>query len=326
MISVVVPTFNRGPKLHDTLLALLQNDMQGVKAEIIVVDDGSRIPAATCVPEAPPGTLRVLRQENAGPARARNTGFRASSGELVLFVDDDILTPPDLVLGHLRAHEERPGSVVFGRCPFPETAAPNPFRRYLDSLGTDPGRGHSGDLMRVPLVASGQISVERAMFDVSSGVYRQDLATPAAEEFELSWRLRERAIPLLLAPRLVAVHDHAIRICSYCLQQYKYGMGCAEAWVKCPEVRALQELKAIIASNSGPDRQDPRRQAIWKTAKGLAAVAPVRQALSRTAAGLERVVPNTDGFLRSAYRAAIGAHFVAGVRDGLRRFSSTAGV
>ena len=64
-----------------------------------------------------------------------------------------------------------------------------PFFRYLDSLGHDPGRGSSEEFVEVPFVASGQISVERAFFDAEQGVYRDDLATPAAaagEEFELA--------------------------------------------------------------------------------------------------------------------------------------------
>jgi glycosyltransferase involved in cell wall biosynthesis len=70
--------------------------------------------------QPPPGfTLKCVRQENAGPAAARNLGFTASRGDIVIFIDDDILVPPELVRQHVEAHELNPGSVIFGLCVLP---------------------------------------------------------------------------------------------------------------------------------------------------------------------------------------------------------------
>ena len=118
--SVVIPTFNRGRLLLGTVEHILQNGLpKGVVVEIFVVDDGSSTPAEQALSTlvaVPPFALRVLRQENAGPATARNAGFRAAQGRIVLFLDDDILVGPDLVARHLEAHDRFPGSVVFGQC------------------------------------------------------------------------------------------------------------------------------------------------------------------------------------------------------------------
>ncbi|HEV7500946.1 MAG TPA: glycosyltransferase, partial [Vicinamibacteria bacterium] len=93
-VSVVVPTYNRGPALGQTLARLMASALAETDdLEILVVDDGSALPAeevvaATgllAVPRRWP--LRWLRQANAGPAAARNAGFRAASGAIVLFVD-----------------------------------------------------------------------------------------------------------------------------------------------------------------------------------------------------------------------------------------------
>lgn len=82
-VSVVIPTYNRGQKLGATLDALLASETAGFdEVEIIVVDDGSPAPAAPLVESrqaAPPFSLQYLRQDNAGPAAARNTGFRTYS-------------------------------------------------------------------------------------------------------------------------------------------------------------------------------------------------------------------------------------------------------
>lgn len=75
-VSIVVPTFNRGPKLRSTLQSILETDIRGVHAvDIIVVDDGSLISAKEVLMDIvvpPPFSLHLVRQENQGPAVARN--------------------------------------------------------------------------------------------------------------------------------------------------------------------------------------------------------------------------------------------------------------
>ena len=66
--------------------------------------------------------FKCVRQENAGPAAARNLGFATSHGDIVIFIDDDILVPSDLVRLHVEAHVLNPGSVIFGGCVPPPDA------------------------------------------------------------------------------------------------------------------------------------------------------------------------------------------------------------
>lgn len=88
MISVVIPAYNRVELLPITLRSLLR---QSVPAhEILVVDDGSTDGTAEVAARfgAP---VRVIRQENAGPAAARNRGYHESTGEFIHFFDSDDL-------------------------------------------------------------------------------------------------------------------------------------------------------------------------------------------------------------------------------------------
>lgn len=323
-ISVIVPTFNRGPALRETVRRLLANEETGLDSvQIIVVDDGSSPPAESVLSGLsvrPPFTLELLRQPNAGPARARNTGYRAASGDIVLFVDDDILVPDDLVRGHANAHKERPGSVVFGRCPWLPPRRKGAVFRLLDSLGYDEACGLSEEYLRAPIAASGQLSVERSMFDPIAGVYRDDLATPAAEEYELSLRLRRQGVEILLAPRLSAFHDSATNISALCQQQYKHGLGCAEAARRCPDTLELLELDRIIRSNAPVDATGLR---LGDRIKALGASRASRALLVGLARLAEAAVPQSDAF-QALYRMAIAAHFSGGVREGLQRYAKAA--
>ncbi len=114
-ISVVVPTYNRVRLLRRTLATLFRQDLNPDQYEIIVVVDGSAdgTPAFLSGLRAP-CELRVVEQPNRGLPAARNAGIKAACGELVLFIDDDILCSATLVRAHLEAHGNHDPCVVFG--------------------------------------------------------------------------------------------------------------------------------------------------------------------------------------------------------------------
>jgi len=319
MVSVVVPTYNRGEALGPMLDRLLASDHQGLgEVEIVVVDDGSPVPAAPIVNarQPPPGfTLKCVREENAGPAAARNLGFTASRGDIVIFIDDDILVPPELVRQHVEAHELNPGSVIFGEC-VPPIGAGNHMGRLLESLyGSRPNRPR---FERVSVIASGQLSVERESFP--DGVYASQLRTPAAEEFDLSARLRQQGILALNATQIKAIHDQRFEISDVCEQQYKHGMGCAEAAHKLPGTLIMDELSRIAGANGPVLPHDPLRTKSNKMAKVLMAIPPVRTSLVLLCRLSGRVVPSYRLNAKLLW-LVIGVFFFAGYRQGLRRFS-----
>jgi glycosyltransferase involved in cell wall biosynthesis len=76
--------------------------------EVILVDDGSPVPVAP-VADAHPRT-RTVRQDNAGPALARNTGIALGRGRFFLFLDADDHLLPDALAAGIGALEANPGT------------------------------------------------------------------------------------------------------------------------------------------------------------------------------------------------------------------------
>jgi len=94
--SVVIPTFNRPGPLTCCLAALAVQDYPARDFEVIVVDDGSRVPLqGAAALFADRMTVRFLTQAHGGVARARNTGMAAAQGKFLAFTDDDCLPAPD---------------------------------------------------------------------------------------------------------------------------------------------------------------------------------------------------------------------------------------
>jgi hypothetical protein len=320
-LDVVIPTFERGARLVATVSQVLVCDRDTLASiDVIVVDDGSTQPAAQLLSGTKPGpgfSLRVVRQSNCGPARARNAGFLAGRGDVVLFMDDDILPAPDLLIRHIVAHREHPGSVIYGRCEPRMPESPGGLFRLLQRIDGEAEKATDG-YRPVRTVASGQLSVERHMFGTGA-VYRDDLITPAAEEYELSSRLRRLGIPILRVDGLHAEHDAPSGLEEVCRQQYKHGLGCGEAAQKCPETLELEELAQIVGASQLHAADRPALFPL-KAAKILASTAAARTLLLETARIAEQLRPHAE-WPSPLYRWAIASHFIGGVRDGLRRFA-----
>ena len=110
-VSVVIPCYNQGRFLRE---AIASATAQGeLVQEIVVVDDGSTDETHAVATQV--GTVRYLRQERSGLSEARNSGWRASSGDYVIFVDADDRLLPGAVEAGLEAFGRWPHvAFVFG--------------------------------------------------------------------------------------------------------------------------------------------------------------------------------------------------------------------
>ncbi len=115
-VSIIMPAYNRGFILKYSAGSLLNQTYSNY--EIVVVDDGSTDNTPEIMKElgaASPGKIKYIRQENAGPAGARNTGIKNSTGDVLLFIDSDVISPPELVETHVYYHTKYPRRIVQGQ-------------------------------------------------------------------------------------------------------------------------------------------------------------------------------------------------------------------
>jgi GT2 family glycosyltransferase len=91
LVSVIIPAFNVAAWIGETIQSVLRQSYRPI--EVIVVDDGSTDDTALVAGKFG-NALTYLRQPNAGVGAARNTGFKASRGDLIAFVDADDLWLP----------------------------------------------------------------------------------------------------------------------------------------------------------------------------------------------------------------------------------------
>ena len=121
-VSVIVPAYGGQDKLDLVLAALARQTYPAELTEVIVVDNGSvpplRLPAA-----CPPGT-RLIRCETPGRASARNAGLEEATGDVIHWLDSDVVLLPGAVEAHMRWHHAAPYLSVTGYIRFTEAQVP----------------------------------------------------------------------------------------------------------------------------------------------------------------------------------------------------------
>ncbi len=107
-ISIIIPTYQHA----GTIVACLDSVLSQTRKadEIIVVDDGSTDETQRVLtPYA--NRIQIITQSNQGAPIARNNGFHASCGSLVLFCDADVLMQPNMLSDLERTLGEHPEAV-----------------------------------------------------------------------------------------------------------------------------------------------------------------------------------------------------------------------
>src|SRR5581483_7770322 len=113
LVSTIIPVYNRAGFLRDAVACVLAQTYRPI--EIIIVDDGSTDETPrTCreLAEAHLGIVVALRQQNAGPGAARETGRCRARGEFIQYLDSDDWLHPRKFEHQVAALREQPDAGV----------------------------------------------------------------------------------------------------------------------------------------------------------------------------------------------------------------------
>jgi GT2 family glycosyltransferase len=198
-LSVVVPVHNDGDNLLECLSALkcaVPSD-----AEIVVVDDAST--DNTPAQAAARGIQVVRRLENGGPAAARNDGARATQGDILFFVDADVVVAPDAPARVLTAFAADPHlAAVFGSYDARprDRGVVSRYRNLLHHFVHQNGNPNASTFW------AGCGAIRRTVFDAVGGFDATRFRRPSIEDIEMGYRLRAAGYRILLDRDLQGTH------------------------------------------------------------------------------------------------------------------------
>lgn len=252
MLSVIIPTYNRKDVLRKCLEALYNQRYAKEKYEIILIDDGSSDGTEAMISSLAsysPVIARYFRQENKGPAAARNVGVRNAKGELVLFIGDDIIATPTLLEKHTETHVKyRDQNIaVLGFTTWSPEIKKTLLMNYLEESGAQFGYASIQDRYNVPYkyFYTSNISLKR-QFLLENGLFDEDFPYAAWEDIELGFRLTKNGLRLILHPEAVGYHYHAVRKKDVKRRFELSGEAASILYRKHPELPEIVKLRENI--------------------------------------------------------------------------------
>ena len=199
-ISIVVPVYNDPQNLRECVTAL-QQEARSPAAEILVVDDASSDETPTVASQL---GLTILRlPKNAGPAAARNYGARHARGDILFFVDADVVIAPGAIERVLNAFVSQPDLIaVFGSYDAHPRAEEwiSQYRNLLHHFVHQTGNPHASTFW------AGCGAIRRTVFLAVGGFDEKRFPRASIEDIELGYRLRDAGYRIFLDKALQGTH------------------------------------------------------------------------------------------------------------------------
>jgi GT2 family glycosyltransferase len=219
--SIVIPTYNRPERSQTCLKSLTCLDYPRDRFEVIVVDDGSAKPLeSVLLPFKEELNLQLIRQANAGPAAARNTGAASARGKFLVFTDDDCTLAPNW-LTTLEAHFTTASDRIIGGKTI--NALPDNPYSSASQLIIDAVYAHYNAIPEnARFFASNNLALSAESFRALGGFNPSFLAS---EDRELCDRWLARGYKMLYVPEAQIYHAHNLTLRSFWHQHFNYGRG-----------------------------------------------------------------------------------------------------
>jgi GT2 family glycosyltransferase len=222
-ISIVIPTFNRRASVARLLDGLCQQTCPTEQFEVVVVDDGSTDETrAYLSSRQTPFALDVVPQLHRGAGAARNLGVSQAKGEIVLFLDDDVVPAPNLVERHVCDHQANPDAVVIGPM-LPPSDWPRPawVRWEEEKLERQYHAMRAGQYAcTARQFYTANASLRRTQFLAAGGF---DPLFARAEDVELGYRLQQRGARFVFDQHAVVRHFASRSFAAWRRTPYQYG-------------------------------------------------------------------------------------------------------
>ncbi|MEA5619327.1 glycosyltransferase [Cronbergia sp. UHCC 0137] len=221
--SIIIPTYNRPERLKTCLDSLTRLNYPCDRFEVIIVDDGSDRPLDILVKSYDNEIeLNLIRQANAGPATARNTGAKVAKGQYLAFTDDDCTPEPNWLLALENGFLETPNGLLGGKT---INALPNNLYSTASQLLIDYLYNYYNiDSYEAKFFASNNFAVSRELFN-QVGQFDITFPLAAGEDREFCHRWLYQDNKMIYIPEVTIYHAHKLTLKTFCLQHFNYGRG-----------------------------------------------------------------------------------------------------
>jgi glycosyltransferase involved in cell wall biosynthesis len=245
-ISVIIPTRNNAARIAGPLRALARQKLVDSQYELLVIDNGSTDNTATVLEqlhlEMP--NLRWITEPTVGRSAARNRGIREATGDLIVFLDDDIFVEANHLERHVAYHLDTGDNMaVVGKVVDASPMKPAWLQDYFhvrQQAGSPKNR--IGSDWRY--FATGNVSLllqtlENVRLEGEGPSVYFDPNFTVREDGELGFRLSKAGVRFILADDIICQHKHPRTTKEVLGRSYSIGYSTALLIDKHPETAVL---------------------------------------------------------------------------------------
>lgn len=316
-VSVVIPSYNNASALPETLLALKEQTVPLEQFEVIIIDDGSTDATEQIVTDlALPESFRYIRQCNRGAAVARNHGASLAAGDLLVFLDSDVVPDAHLLQAHLDVHQRHANALCVGRT---RSMAPENRSRFYKVMGQRLfafDLGEEERFLSFQDLVSRNLSMPRSAF-LALGGFNEGFPNSGFEDTEFAFRAVQAGYELWYSPTASGVHKHVGSLEDVGRHMYQYQISAALLFSLHPQARG--KFPHLIDKEPVAWGEDDARLIARKTIRWVSAHPPVRSLWHMGARICEQLCP-CDAILRKLYWQVLGTYLFLGYRKGRRRY------
>lgn len=242
ILSVIIPAHGRDVLLVRCLKSLDRSIQGDIEYEVCVVDDGSGL-SEMDVREAAAVSYTLLWRgfdSSRGRSAARNEGVRATSGDIIVFLDSDMEARPGFLRAHRDAHRTHPHAAILGKIIWPKGGG---FNRYIGSRGA----AKLGPGLDAPpwYFVTGNASVERADLPPDRP-FDEAISGWGGEDLALGLELAKRGVRFTYIPGAVSFHHFTGTLMDHVTRTGEYGLGSLPILVnRHPELMRILRLDAL---------------------------------------------------------------------------------
>jgi glycosyltransferase involved in cell wall biosynthesis len=314
--SVVVPYFNNAPLLAKGLPALARQTVPAGDFEVIVVDDGSTDGTAALIASLGlPESFRYVRQENRGAAAARNRGASEARGQILVFLDSDVVPDATLVQEHVESHRWYDRALVVGQTRALPAQGFGVFYEVLGDTVFSFDQGNEEKQITFQQVLSRNLSLRREFF-FEIGGFDQDFPRSGFEDVEFAYRAARLGFSLVYNPRASGDHHHTGTLKEVGRHMYNYQISAVLLMQKHPEIQ--EQILHLRDKEPIRWRHDNLGLVMRKLMRQTLSLRPSVWLMERAISVLERWYPSPS-LLRPMYWQVLGSYLFSGFREGLRR-------
>lgn len=204
-ISVIIPTYKRNGVLVNTINSVLQQKFRGF--ELIIVDQTKKHDKQTqsFLDNLSDGKVRYFKVTPPSLPAARNFGLKKAKGEIIVYIDDDVLLDPGFIKAHYESYKKYKAVAVAGRIKEKDKPLTDKLL-FLRKTSFGAGNFNYPNFAYAQTAQGCNMSYKKQILLKAGGFDTNFIGNAMREETDVSFRLRKMGRKILYNPKASLSH------------------------------------------------------------------------------------------------------------------------